>query len=258
MPELPEVESVCRSLTNAIPSLVGQRIRAVDVRWPGVVSDSCIEFSSSKLEGFRFTAVSRHGKYLLCGLESLQRSSSCTLVVHLRMTGRLYLVPENEALAQHTRLSLFLDEGVALRFDDPRKFGRVWLVDVPEEVTSRLGPDALTISREDFSARVAHRSRQLKPLLLDQSVLAGIGNIYVDEILFKSGFHPASISSHLTPQELQRLHANVIAVLHCQVQDWSTRNSYLPELPDSQVAFIFTVTMSDKIFVLRGVAQQLR
>jgi formamidopyrimidine-DNA glycosylase len=218
MPELPEVESVCRSLINAFPSLVGRRIRSVDLQWPGVVADSCTEFSSSVLEGYRFSAVSRHGKYLFFNLESPQGRLSLTMVVHLRMTGRLYLVPECGAVMRHTRFSLLLDQGTALRFDDPRKFGRVWLVERAEQVTSRLGPDALTISCDDFTSRCAHVKRQLKPLLLDQSVLAGIGNIYADEILFRSGLHPAGISSSFSSHELQRLHGNVIAVLNEAVE----------------------------------------
>ena len=217
MPELPEVESVARSLRNNKPSLSGRQIHSVDVRWSGVISDGYNDISSETLAGYRFGTISRHGKYLLFGLEDPQRQS-ISLVIHLRMTGRLYLVSEGEAVERHTRLALHLDKGLALRFDDPRKFGRVWLVDRLGEVTDRLGPDALTISFEQFAQRLAQRSRQLKPLLLDQSVLAGIGNIYVDEILFTAGLHPATISSSLTQQKLQRLHETVLAVLHEAVE----------------------------------------
>jgi formamidopyrimidine-DNA glycosylase len=134
-------------------------------------------------------------------------------VIHLRMTGRLYLVPQAEAIERHTRLALTLDNGCAVRFDDPRKFGRVWLIDAAASITARLGPDALTVGLEEFVARLACHRRQIKPLLLDQSVVAGIGNIYADESLHRAGIHPSVNSADLTPEQVRRLHAAVIAVL---------------------------------------------
>jgi formamidopyrimidine-DNA glycosylase len=129
------------------------------------------------------------------------------------MTGRLFLVPHSSALERHTRLVLMLEKGLALRFDDPRKFGRVWLVDDPAIVIGGLGPDALLLDCADFAARLAQHRRQLKPLLLDQSCVAGIGNIYADESLFRAGLHPLAIASRLTPGEVCRLHAAVTSVL---------------------------------------------
>jgi formamidopyrimidine-DNA glycosylase len=146
------------------------------------------------------------------GVETPQGHSRC-LVIHLRMTGRLFLVPEGVAVERHTRLALTLDNGCALRFDDPRKFGRVWLTDDAASVTAKLGPDALDIGREAFAARLAGHRRQIKPLLLDQSVVAGIGNIYADESLHRAGIHPCANSADLTPEKLRRLHAAVISVL---------------------------------------------
>ncbi|NVN89538.1 MAG: hypothetical protein HXX11_02945 [Desulfuromonadales bacterium] len=100
-----------------------------------------------------------------------------------------------------------------LRFEDPRKFGRVWLVDGPDEVTAKLGPDALTVAYSLFAARIATYHRQLKPLLLDQSFVAGIGNIYADEILFRAGLHPLINSADLSPLEIRGLHTAVKLVL---------------------------------------------
>jgi formamidopyrimidine-DNA glycosylase len=129
------------------------------------------------------------------------------------MTGRLCLVPQEEAVERHTRLALMLDNGRALRFDDPRKFGRVWLSDDADAVTGSLGPDALDVPLQDFAARLAARRRQVKPLLLDQSFVAGIGNIYADESLHRAGIHPCTVTSELSPDRVRRLHAAVISVL---------------------------------------------
>lgn len=209
MPELPEVESVVRILRDGAPSLIGAVIDSVNVVWSGVFAAG---MEGGQLEGARFASVSRHGKYLLFRLE-YAGGRSRVLVVHLRMTGRLHLVPDSQDKIPHTRLALMLDNGYVLRFDDPRKFGRVWLTDTPEEVTGSLGPDALTVSLDEFATRLAGCRRQLKPLLLDQSFVAGIGNIYADESLYRAGIHPCASSAGLDPAAVRRLHAAVISVL---------------------------------------------
>lgn len=215
MPELPEVENIARSLRDGIPSLQGLCIRAVHQVWDGVFSKGYGKNSLFELEGYRFISVNRHGKFLILGLQSskAQANADLFLIIHLRMTGRLFLVPHEQAFDRHTRLTLLLDKYIALRFDDPRKFGRVWLVDDPAEVISGLGPDALTVGYEEFVSRLAAYRRQLKPLLLDQSFLAGIGNIYADESLFRARLHPLKISSQLEPAEVKRLFASIKGVL---------------------------------------------
>lgn len=215
MPELPEVESIVRELCDSRPSLLGRKIVAVNIAWEGVVSGCpCTEFQR-QLTGAGFASVTRHGKYLLFGLEPQPglQSKSRWLVIHLRMSGRLYLLPQAEAIARHTRLALILDQGLVLRFDDPRKFGRVWLVDDPAEIIAALGPDALTLCVEEFSARLARHRRQLKALLLDQSFVAGIGNIYADEILHRAGLNPCTNSGDLADVDVLRLHAAIVSVL---------------------------------------------
>ena len=212
MPELPEVESVVRTLRDGTPSLIGSRICSVEVVWPGVLSQHSGDASLEQLEGCSFASIGRLGKYLIFSLNCPGKQPHF-LVVHLRMTGRLFLVPECDAIKRHTRLALMLDHGRALRFDDPRKFGRVWLVDDPETVTGGMGPDALTVTPDEFAARLAGYRRQLKPLLLDQSFVSGIGNIYADESLFRAGLHPLTNSADLLPDETRRLHAAIISVL---------------------------------------------
>ena len=213
MPELPEVESIIRTLRNSSPALIGRHIKAVDVLWSGAVSGCYSSDLQAALEGSVFVSLGRHGKFLILELEAKNRSGKQFLIIHLRMTGRLSLVPLNQAVDRHTRLVFLLDRGLALRFDDPRKFGRLWLVNDPAEVTASLGPDALSVSYNEFAERFAAHRRQLKPLLLDQSFLAGIGNIYADESLFRSKLHPLTISSDLSPDEVRRLHCVIIAVL---------------------------------------------
>lgn len=215
MPELPEVEYIARNLRDSLPSLLGRLIQKVHLVWNGVYSTGSDSDSLLKLEGYRFTSVNRHGKYLVLGMKppNDQANVERFLVIHLRMTGRLFLVPLDQAFDLHTRLTLFLDNNVALRFDDPRKFGRVWLVDDVAGFFAGLGPDALAIGFEEFASRLAAFRRQLKPLLLDQSFLAGIGNIYADESLFRARLHPLAISSDLTPIEVRRLFDSIKSVL---------------------------------------------
>ena len=140
------------------------------------------------------------------------------MLVHLRMSGRLEVVPQAEAYSKHARVVWLLDEGWALRFDDARKFGRVWLVDDVTKVIGNTGPDALSITVADFSARIQGKRRALKPLLLDQSFIAGVGNIYADESLFLARLHPKRLSHTLSGDDAGRLYAAIRQVLLAGVE----------------------------------------
>lgn len=212
MPELPEVESVLQCLTNNSPSLIGMRIREVCILRSSVVEGDASAIVHA-LTGSTCCDVYRHGKYLFFGFQGEAATKQIWLALHLRMTGRLFLVPEHEAFERHTRLVLLLDQGMALRFDDSRAFGRVWLVDGPTEVTSKLGPDALLIQQSTFLNNLKGTRRQLKPLLLDQSFVAGVGNIYADETLFRAQLHPSRLSASLFPQEAESLYDAMHGVL---------------------------------------------
>jgi len=206
MPELPEVESVLRTLRDGSPALPGRLINSVIVLSDTVISECPLAKFTSELEGMVFSSIVRHGKYLIFRMSrSGADCSESFLVVHLRMTGRLFLVTSEHAIERHTRMALMLDNDLVLRFDDPRKFGRVWLVANPADVVSGLGPDALTVSPEIFRSRISAYQRKIKPLLLDQSFLSGIGNIYADEILFRAGIHPLTSSRDLTSIDVDRL-----------------------------------------------------
>lgn len=214
MPELPEVESVRRLLGEGTPSLIGGVVSKVEVLRTSVVGggQSLPQFYQ-ELTGAVFHEIFRHGKYLFFRLVRARDTKTIWMTVHLRMTGRLFLVPESGALALHTRFVLHLNNDLALRFDDPRAFGRIWLLADPAEVTSGLGPDALDVTQSNFLQRLAVYRRQLKPLLLDQSFVAGLGNIYVDESLFRAGLHPLLTTTALDLQDRQRLFAAVQQVL---------------------------------------------
>lgn len=212
MPELPEVESVLQCLTSGELSLVGRTVQQVKILRNSVIDGDRERFLQT-VTGSRFQAVKRHGKYLFFMLSPAGDADTFWFAVHLRMTGRLYLAPAAQAMARHTRFALMLDKSMALRFDDSRCFGRVWLLDTPDTVIRGLGADGLAINRLEFLDGIRKSGRQLKPLLLDQSFLAGIGNIYADESLFRARLHPLQKGCNLTPDEAERLYRAVKGVL---------------------------------------------
>lgn len=212
MPELPEVESVLQCLVTSRPSLIGRQVCDVCVLRNSVV-DGDIHALTQTLTGLSCDDICRHGKYLFFGFQGSSVKKRVWLALHLRMTGRLFMVPEQQSIARHTRFVLKLDQGLALRFDDPRAFGRVWLVHDPTEVTSTLGPDALSVPQNLFLARLQGIRRQLKPLLLDQSFVAGVGNIYADETLFRAQLHPLRCTADLSFEETVRLYSAFQGVL---------------------------------------------
>jgi len=208
MPELPEVETVVRGLRSA--RLVGRRICGALVRWPRIVATPRAAAFRRAIAGRRIERISRRGKYVVMGL-----SGGLTLLVHLRMTGRLALTRGRHAADAHERLALNLDDGRALRYHDTRKFGRWSLLRDPAGRLDRLGPEPLAagFTAAVFAARLGAHDRALKPLLLDQSFLAGLGNIYVDEALWAAQLHPARRSGSLTERERRRLHRAIRQVL---------------------------------------------
>lgn len=182
MPELPEVEIVTRALSR---KLKGRSILEHRVHHPGVLLHDPHAGLGGPLR--RFERGERHGKYMVLKFSSEQR-----LVVHLRMTGAFYFRDSDTPLQPHTHVEFQLDTGEWLAYRDPRRFGRIWWLS-PNSSTNPLadlGPDALRLSQPEWVARISERSRMMKPLLLDQAVIAGLGNIYVDELLHRSRIHP--------------------------------------------------------------------
>jgi formamidopyrimidine-DNA glycosylase len=206
MPELPEVETVARGLH---PRLAGRTIGEATVRWPRTIAFPAVEAFREQVVGRQVVSVGRRGKYVVLDLDR-----GC-LLIHLKMSGRLQVVPRDEPLDRHTHTLFDLDDGSQLRFQDTRKFGRVYLVDDPEQVTAALGPEPLDedFSLDDFRHLLARRSGRLKPLLLNQHFLAGLGNIYADEALFAARLHPLRHADSLTAKEQEHLYVAIRRVL---------------------------------------------
>jgi len=195
MPELPEIETIRRLLTTGSddqPGILGEWITRADLLWPGSLVVPSQEEFFRRINGQRILEITRRGKYLVFKLDDGY------LLYHLRMSGDLILEPAEAEIARHHRLILYLAGGRRLAFNDTRKFGRTWLVSDPQLVTDRLGPEPLDPAFDglQFYENLQRSRRQLKPLLMDQSFLAGLGNIYTDEALHRAKLHP------LTPAHL--------------------------------------------------------
>lgn len=200
VPELPEVETVRRTLA---PRVTGRRIEAVRY-FSALAAGKSPETMVEGLTGRRILKLERKGKYLIFHLDE------GWMTVHLRMTGKLLMDGER---TPWTRAELAFDDGHALVFEDVRQFGRMlWSPEFPADV-ARLGPDALDLGAEEFVALLKTRRAALKPLLLDQQVLCGLGNIYVDEALHRARIHPLAVAAQLSRTRLLRLHRTVAEVL---------------------------------------------
>ncbi|MBC8504087.1 MAG: DNA-formamidopyrimidine glycosylase [Chloroflexi bacterium] len=213
MPELPEVETIRNKFrlgTNEIPSLIGKRVTGIDLLWERTLESPTAEEFAIRIVGQSFTDVGRRGKYLLFHLEE------STLVIHLRMSGDLWYEKIDDPIAPHHRLLIFIDNDHRLTFNDTRKFGRIWLVEDVEALLSHLGPEPLEkgFTSQDFHQRLGKYRRQLKPLLLDQSFLAGVGNIYADEALHLAKLHPLKRSHTLGVEEATILLDTIRTVLN--------------------------------------------
>ncbi len=211
MPELPEVETIrnrFRRGADDIPSLIDKRILRAELLWARTLEAPAPQVFLERIRGQRVNEIGRRGKYLVFYLDT------DALVIHLRMSGDLWWEASEAPLAPHHRLLLYFDDG-RLAFNDTRKFGRVWLMADPAALFARLGPEPLEdrFTADEFYSRLQARHRQIKPLLLDQGFLAGVGNIYADEALHRAGIHPKTRSDALTPAQAARLLDGVRQVL---------------------------------------------
>ncbi len=211
MPELPEVETIARNLR---PELVGLAIHEADVRWARTIAMPSVRRFKQEIRGQVIREVGRRAKFLRIQLSDYE------LLIHLRMSGDLALKSGLVDPSKHDRLVLKLTAPRAgaistLIFNDTRKFGRVWLTKDLEEITGRLGPEPLSddFTPEWLSNALRKHHRQLKPLLLDQTFLAGLGNIYTDESLHRARLHPLALSDSVSPRKAERLHAAIQTTL---------------------------------------------
>jgi len=223
MPELPEVETIVRSLRNPaidaenggqseVPctGVVGRKIQSVSLLWNKSLAYPAASIFAEQIPGKKITAVDRRGKFILIHFDQQ------VLLIHLRMSGdiRVEKTADHE-IRKHDRLILRFTDGWQMVFYDPRKFGRIWLVERMEEVTGGLGSEPLS---EEFTAELLFQklqstSRRIKPLLLDQSIIAGLGNIYTDEALFLASIHPLTPAREITQLQAESLVRSIRSVL---------------------------------------------
>ena len=208
MPELPEVETIVRGLQHRS---VGQKIVRVKVSLPKIIRGDKERFVSL-IEGASIEEVRRQGKIIILGL-----SNGMSILVHLKLTGQLLYISQDVPADRHTHLVFSLSGGEELRYVDLRQFGYFLLTETSEifhlPQLSALGPDPLKISLDEFKGLISKRSGRIKSLLLNQSFLAGIGNIYADEILHLSGIHPLQQAHILSESKIKRLHQAIREVL---------------------------------------------
>jgi formamidopyrimidine-DNA glycosylase len=207
MPELPEVETTVNELR---PGVSGRRITGVEILSTGSIAvPSPAEFSQGLL-GREIISLSRRGKNLVFAL-----NNGNYLIVHLRMTGALLLKPSNEKAEKYVRVIIRLDNGQAVHFRDVRRFGRMWLVNDAAAVTGKLGPEPLApeFTPQVLSQILKNRTTPIKSLLLNQAFIAGIGNMYADEALFRARIHPLQPGGSLYKSEIKRLHEAIRQVL---------------------------------------------
>lgn len=217
VPELPEVETIVRSLA---PRLAGRRITGVEFRSP-LVCQRCAPGTPERVAGALIEDISRHGKYIVV------RCDRGVLTIHLRMTGKLLV---DTTPGPYARAVFHLSDG-NLVFDDVRQFGTVEWTDALPERVERLGPDPTLISLPEFCRRLHGRRGRTKPLLLNQEFLRGLGNIYVDEALFRAGVHPRTLVGRLGPARAGRLHAAIQEVL---AEAIALRGSSVSDYVDAQ------------------------
>lgn len=226
MPELPEVETIRKTLEHLT---IGKQIEDVTVYWPKIIKKP-VEHEQfiDALKGQTIESVGRRGKFLIFYLTDL------ALVSHLRMEGKYGVFPVDEEMDKHTHVLFTFTDGTQLRYKDVRKFGTMHLFLKGEELSSlplsQLGPEPLSdeFTTEYMIQKLEKTSRNIKAVLLDQTIVVGVGNIYVDESLFRAKIHPQRMASSLTNEEIERIVAEVKATLAEAIeQGGSTIRTYI-------------------------------
>jgi formamidopyrimidine-DNA glycosylase len=204
MPELPEVQTIINDLTKTV---IGKEINGIIEHRPGTVIGD-----SSLIKNAEISAIDRRGKYIV-----IETSASIRLIIHLRMTGKLILEPNPGKINLHTRAEILFSDSKRLLFDDIRTFGKIHIITSTDEFPAwkQLGAEPLN---EDFTSaylqkKINNRKSPIKNALLDQSVIAGLGNIYVSEILFRSKIDPRTLCYRLSTPQLKMIVSNTKQVL---------------------------------------------
>lgn len=222
MPELPEVETVRKGLVRLIKE---KTIEEIQVRWPRIIEYPEVEVFQSVLIGQTINDVQRRGKFLIFKL------SNFDLISHLRMEGKYEFFPvskEEQIIDKHTHVIFIFTDGTSLHYNDVRKFGRMALTEKDHSPfykgIQQLGPEPVkeTFLIAPFQEKLARSSKAIKPLLLDQKLVTGLGNIYVDEALWQAKIHPETPANLLTEEESEQLHQAIIDVLEKAVEAGGT------------------------------------
>lgn len=208
MPELPEIQTIVSDLKAA--RIEGAVITGAKVYWERTIAEPSARVFRKRIKGKQISAVRRRAKFIVFDFENGDH-----MLLHLRMSGRLHLIAQALPRQKHEHVILTFKGGKELRFHDTRKFGRIYLTSDADKILGRLGPEPLAagFTGSVFAHRLNRRRRLLKPLLLDQTFIAGLGNIYVDEALWESKIHPCRIAASLTPSEIRALHRAIPRVL---------------------------------------------
>jgi formamidopyrimidine-DNA glycosylase len=229
MPELPEVETVVRGLQTALP---GRRILSVRLgKTDFIENPAALE---RDLPGSRVRTVRRQGKFLVVDFEASPGAAHPnSLLIHLGMTGQIRVCPPEFPVVAHTHVFFALDDGREFRYTDIRRFGKMRMLSgaLPQSALDKLGRDPLEATEKEFLALLRDRGARIKALLLDQSVLSGIGNIYADESLWRARIHPRRLGASLKEAELIRLYRSIRHVLGEAIR---LRGSSVSDYRDSQ------------------------
>lgn len=219
MPEMPEVETVKRTL---LPLIKGKTIKEVTVWYPKIITGDAKEFKR-QLVGKKITTIDRYAKYLLIRL-----SGNLTVVSHLRMEGKYRLVKINTKKDKHDHVQIVFSDNSALRYNDVRKFGRMQLIKTGTEKEktgiSKLGaePNSAAFTVSYLQNGLARKKKNIKNTLLDQSVVAGLGNIYVDEVLWETKIHPLSQANTIPAERVAQLHDNINSLIELAIAERGT------------------------------------
>mgnify|MGYP000128903806 CR=1 FL=1 len=216
MPELPEVENVVLGLKNLIKNYI---ITSVRIKEPRLIAYPELKEFQKQIKNRKISDITRRGKYILIHL-----LEDKIMVIHLRMTGKLLVKPSKEPLKKHTHIIFKLDHNTDLRFNNVRKFGRIYLIDDDNYEAAgglaELGPEPLAsdFSFEDFQKLFKGRTAGIKSLLLNQKFIAGLGNIYTDEVLYRSGIHPRHPADKLTKNAIKKMYKNIREILRLGIK----------------------------------------
>ena len=219
MPEMPEVETVRRTL---LPLIKGKTIKEVTVWYPKIITGDAKEFAK-QLTGKKIKNIDRYAKYLLIRL-----SDNLTIVSHLRMEGKYRLVKINTKKDKHDHVQIVFKDNSALRYNDVRKFGRMQLIKTGTEREKtgigKLGvePNSAAFTVSYLQNGLARKKKNIKNTLLDQSIVAGLGNIYVDEVLWETKIHPLSQANAIPAEKIAQLHDNINSLIELAIAERGT------------------------------------